>query len=111
MLNNRKLRMLVAITLIVIGLVVTISAVNADPNPRAAKNNGLATTDFHQRHPEWASSIQNIVVPVTGASENLDYYQRHSGQRGATISPIDECFDVSLMEAASCRNGSQAPAQ
>jgi len=81
-----------------------------------------------------------IVVPVTGASEYLDYYQRHA-ERSAPAgvaadmsdyfarhpelrheietsvrpalqnSTIDECFDVSVSELAACRAASQSASQ
>lgn len=34
-------------------------------------------SDFALRHPEWAVSAQSAVVPVTGAAEASDYFQRH----------------------------------
>jgi hypothetical protein len=64
--------------------------------------------DFYQRHPEWTSAGQNIAVPVTGASDYLDYFQRHPEQPDAMISPIDECFDVSVSELAACREANQS---
>jgi hypothetical protein len=62
--------------------------------------------DFYQRHPQWT-----IALPVTGASEYLDYHQRHSEQRDAGISLSDECFDVSISELAACREASQSVAE
>jgi hypothetical protein len=34
------------------------------------------SSDFYQRHQEWVSSVEKI-VPVTGSTEFLDYFQRH----------------------------------
>ena len=33
--------------------------------------------DFFLRHPEWASSVASVAIPVTGSSVALDYFQRH----------------------------------
>ena len=73
------------------------------------------TSDFYQRHLEWAGSIKNPVMSVTDDSDYLDYYQRHSELRelsdeDLTTTPLDECFDVSLSEVAACREASQASA-
>ena len=34
--------------------------------------------DFYLRHPGWASDIQSVTIPVTGATEASDYFQRHA---------------------------------
>jgi hypothetical protein len=81
-----------------------------------------------------------ISVPVTGAEDASDYYQRHADRsnsgaaavdmsdffirhpelRGeitesvkpaSQSSPIDECFDVSVSELAACREASQSAAE
>jgi hypothetical protein len=81
-----------------------------------------------------------IIVPVTGAEDASDYYQRHSERSNSAAvavdmsdffmrhpelrggiaesvnsasqsSPIDECFDVSVSELAACREASQSVAE
>lgn len=45
--------------------------------------------DFYQRHPGWVS-IPQANIPVTGSSEALDYFQRHS----ELIAPAGVAVDV-----------------
>jgi hypothetical protein len=59
----------------------------------------------------WALEVEGAVIPLTGNAESPDYHQRHSEQPETKISPIDECFDVSLSEVAACREASQSPSQ
>jgi hypothetical protein len=83
---------------------------------------------------------QPVAIPVTGAEQLSDYYQRHSERdasakitadtsdyfarhpalrRGSAESvnpisqgaPIDECFDVSISELAACRAASQSASE
>jgi hypothetical protein len=59
----------------------------------------------------WALEVEGAAIPMTGNAESPDHYQRHSEQPDATISPIDECFDVSISELAACREASQSTAE
>jgi hypothetical protein len=63
--------------ILVIGVLALLLVTMAVTYPRT--NASLAASDFHQRHPEWqwASGVQNAVIPVTGISAAPDYYQRH----------------------------------
>ena len=48
--------------------------------------------DFALRHPEWTISVRSAAVPVTGAFEASDYFQRHpelSVSAGLTVDMSD----------------------
>jgi len=115
---------LIALSLIVLFVSLAVSA---------AFSNNAKSTDL-----SWPP--RPILMPVTGADEFSDYYQRHSEQdipveiavdtsdyfarhpglrRGLPMSThtildlslIDECFDVSVSELAACREASQSASQ
>jgi len=120
MLKNRKAQMLLVIALIATTLVASITAVKPTA-PSVADLSWEARPDFS------AGSLP--IVPVSGASEYSDYYQRHAALPAATtkstdltdyfrrhpelhrvlVEIVDECFDVSLSEVAACREASQSP--
>lgn len=70
-------------------------------------------SDYYQRHPERSAPAEIRV-------DTSDYFARHSALRRGlptsvhTILPgslIDECFDVSISEIAACREASQSASQ
>jgi hypothetical protein len=69
MFKNRFLLVLGSVSLLLVTLAVS--------QPRS--NASQAASDFHHRHPHWTWVInpQNAVIPMTGDSVFLDYYQRH----------------------------------
>jgi hypothetical protein len=78
--------------LLVLGAISILSVTMAISYPRS--NAPLAASDFYQRHPAWiwVSNNSNASIPVTGASEAVDYFQRHPELRtsiGITIDLTD----------------------
>ena len=111
MFKNRFILILGVISLMMVTVAVS-RPVSTDSIPGVAGAN-----DFYQRHPDWKIGIQSGVFSVTAPLEASDYFQRHSelssglnasAQGPSGRVPLDECFDVSLSEAAACRAASES---
>lgn len=88
--------------------------VGAAPEPISVPVTGAEdASDYYQRHSERSNS-------ATAAVDMSDFFMRHPELRGGIAesvnpvsqsSPIDECFDVSVSELAACREASQSTAE
>jgi hypothetical protein len=75
--------------LLVLGAISILSVTMAVSYPRS--NAPLAASDFYQRHPAWiwVSNNSNASIPVAGASDAVDYFQRHPELRTSIGIAID----------------------
>jgi len=86
MFKNRFILVLGVLSLLLVTMAVSNPFSNTSPAGREGAN------DFYQRHPEWTSSLQSAIVPVTGDLELSDYHQRHpelSAAAGITVDMSD----------------------
>ncbi len=104
---------------LILGVILLMLATLAVSRPfsQAPVPGAAAANDFYQRHPDWKIGIQAGVFSMTPPLEASDYFQRHpelsSGPKGSARGtsgrdPLDECFDVSLSDAAACRAASES---
>jgi hypothetical protein len=78
--RNFNLYLIAALAImVVILLTFAIAPAISDPKPVLVPVGGISepASDYYQRHPEWASNVQNVAIPVTANSEASDYFQRH----------------------------------